>query len=76
MSRRFPSITADKTFLKQQNDILKLLVRIQQPNYYDDLVQIGKSYDIESNINNYKVNRYSYQFYKFRCYNGQSYTLS
>jgi hypothetical protein len=56
MYRQFPSVPADKPFLQRQKDFLKLLVRIEQPNYYDDQVQLGSSYDIEANINNYKVN--------------------
>ncbi|PSN58157.1 Hexamerin [Blattella germanica] len=47
-------VLADKTYLTRQRDLLKLLVRIQQPNYYADQYEIGQSYDIEANINNYK----------------------
>lgn len=45
---------ADKQLLQRQNDILKLLVRIEQPNYYEDQAQLGNTYDIESSIKDYK----------------------
>jgi hypothetical protein len=48
-------LSADKQFLQRQNDFLRLLVRIEQPNYYEDQVTLGNSYDIEGNIKNYKV---------------------
>jgi hypothetical protein len=48
-------VAADKQFLQRQSDILRLLVRIEQPNYYEDQIQIGNSYDIESSIKDYKV---------------------
>ena len=48
-------LSADKQFLQRQYDFLRLLVRIEQPNYYEDLVRLGNSYDIEANIQNYKV---------------------
>ena len=48
-------LAADKEFLGRQYDFLRLLVRIEQPNYYEDLVRLGNSYDIEVNIKNYKV---------------------
>ncbi|KAJ9574109.1 hypothetical protein L9F63_008523 [Diploptera punctata] len=47
-------VLADKTFLTRQRDFLRLLVRIQQPNYYADQYEVGNAYDIEANINNYK----------------------
>ncbi|XP_069705748.1 hexamerin-like [Periplaneta americana] len=47
-------IVADKPFLQRQRDFLRLLVRIQQPNYYSDQFELGNSYDVEGNINNYK----------------------
>jgi hypothetical protein len=48
-------LSADKQFLLRQNDFLRLLVRIEQPNYYEDQAILGSSYDIEANIQNYKV---------------------
>jgi hypothetical protein len=61
----FLPVAADKQFLERQKDFLKLLVRIQQPGYYDDQVKIAQSYDIESNINNYKVSRCNSPLDKF-----------
>jgi hypothetical protein len=48
-------VAADKPFLQRQNDILRLLVRIEQPSYYEDHIQIGSTYDIQSSIKDYKV---------------------
>jgi hypothetical protein len=33
-------VIADKQFLQRQYDFLRLLVRIEQPKYYEDLVRI------------------------------------
>jgi hypothetical protein len=37
------------------------MVRIEQPNYYEDMVKLGNSYDIEANIQNYKVSHVKMQ---------------
>ncbi|KAJ8986133.1 hypothetical protein NQ317_005604 [Molorchus minor] len=45
--------TVDKTYLKRERDILLILKNINQPSYYQEFVNIGKTYDIVQNKDKY-----------------------
>lgn len=53
-------VQATPEFLVKQKNVLRLLWRVQEPNTYTELVDIGKSYRFEDDIESYKVNYCSY----------------
>jgi len=51
------AVPADTDFLTKQNEILKLLNKPHELNFYADQSTIGKEYDPLTNLANYKVVR-------------------
>ncbi|XP_068081328.1 hexamerin-like [Anabrus simplex] len=45
---------ADKDFLIKQKNIIQLFIRPHQQNIFKEQVEIGNSYDLEANLNNYR----------------------
>lgn len=48
-------VTADKTFLQKQRNILRLLYGILQPNLFKDQMEEGLNYNPKENIDKYEV---------------------
>jgi hypothetical protein len=48
-------VTADKTFLQKQRNILRLLYGIMQPNLFKDQMEEGMNYNPKENIDKYQV---------------------
>jgi hypothetical protein len=49
------AVPADKEFLTKQHEILKLLNKPHELNFYADQSQVGKEYDPLAHLADYKV---------------------
>ncbi|KAJ8957382.1 hypothetical protein NQ318_004862 [Aromia moschata] len=58
-------LSADKAFLKKQRDVLLILKNINQPSYYKEFVDIGKSYDVSKVQDRYLNKEAMQQFLEY-----------